>query len=314
MTATNLPTAILFPGQGSQCPGMGRDLAEHWSEAMELWERAEKISGFALREIYWDNDTEAMSQTACLQPALTVVNVSLWGFLKAKLSPVCCMAGHSLGEYAALYASGTLTINDTLSLVCRRGRLMAEAGKGTSGKMAAVLKLSQASVEQLVNEVHDALGQEIRVANFNTPAQFVISGTQDAINEAAARAKKAKGRAIILPVSGAFHSPMMAEAAAELARVMDKVDWHTPKTDLFLNATAEKANDPRMIKEVMKKQMTSSVYWIQLITAQWDLGVRRFLELGPKGILAKMTGQILKDHKDELESENIETLEQAMKM
>lgn len=310
MTTNQQLTAILFPGQGSQCPGMGRDLAEHWSEAMELWERAEKLSGFALREIYWDNDTEAMSQTACLQPALTVVNASLWGFVKAKLSPAC-MAGHSLGEYAALYASGTLSIDDTLNLVCLRGRLMAEAGKDTTGKMAAILKLSQASVEKLVEEVREALDQEIRVANFNTPAQFVISGTQDAVNEVAARAKTAKGRGIILPISGAFHSPMMAEAAAELTKAINNVTWKAPKIPVFLNATAEKAIDPRIIQEVMKKQMISSVYWIQLITAQWDMGVRRFLELGPKGVLSKMTGQILKEHTDEMVSENIETLEQA---
>ena len=310
MTASAYLTAILFPGQGSQCPGMGRDLAEHWSEAMELWVRAEKISGFALREIYWDSDAEAMSQTACLQPALTVVNASLWEFIKNKLSPAC-MAGHSLGEYAALYASGTLSIDDTLNLVCLRGRLMAEAGKDTSGKMAAVLKLSQATVEELVDNVRNALNQEIRVANFNTPAQFVVSGTEEAVNEVAQLAKAAKGRAIILPVSGAFHSPMMAEAAAELAKTMEKITWNAPKIPVFLNATAEKTDNPGIIKNVMKRQMTSSVHWIQLITAQWDMGVRRFLEVGPKGALSRMTGQILKEHKDELISENIENLEQA---
>ncbi len=310
MTASTYPTAILFPGQGSQCPAMGRDLAEHWSEAMELWVRAEKLSGFPLREIYWDNDTEAMSQTACLQPALTVVNASLWGFIRNKLAPACT-AGHSLGEYAALYASGTLSIDDTLHLVCLRGRLMAEAGKDTSGKMAAILKLSQTRVEELVDVVRNDLNQEIRVANFNTPAQFVVSGTETAVSEVMARAKTLKGRGIMLPVSGAFHSPMMAEAAAELTRAMDKVTWKAPTIPIFLNATAEKADDPRIIKDVMKRQMVSSVYWIQLITAQWNTGVRRFLELGPKIVLSKMTGQILKEQKDELISETIENLEQA---
>ncbi len=277
---------------------------------MELWVRAEKISGYALREIYWDIDTEAMAQTAYLQPALTVVNAALWGFVKAKLSPACA-AGHSLGEYSALFASGVLSMQDTLDLVCLRGRLMAEASTETGGKMAAILKLSQESVETLVGEVKSSLDQEILIANYNTPAQFVISGTENAVSEAASLVRGGKGRAVVLPVSGAFHSPMMAQPAAELARAMDRVDWKTPTFPVYLNATAEKAEDPRAIKEIMTRQMTSSVYWTQLVTAQWEAGIKRFVEIGPKGVLSRMTGQILKEHKDGLIPENIATLEQA---
>ncbi|GAU07701.1 ACP S-malonyltransferase [Desulfoplanes formicivorans] len=310
MTTTNPLTAILFPGQGSQCPGMGRDLAEYWSDAMELWVRAEKISGFALREIYWDNDVQAMAQTAYLQPALTVVNAALWGFVKSRLSPACA-AGHSLGEFSALFASGVLSINDTLDLVCLRGRLMAEASKNSEGKMAAILKLSRETVETLVEDVRKSLDQEILIANYNTPVQFVISGTQSAVSQVASLAKQAKGRAVLLPVSGAFHSPMMAEPAAELAKAMAKVDWKAPVFPVYLNASAQQADDPRVIQRVMTRQMTSSVYWTQLVTAQWEAGIRRFIELGPKGVLSRMTGQILMDHKDDILSENIETLQQA---
>lgn len=310
MTTTNPLTAILFPGQGSQCPGMGRDLAEYWPDAMELWVLAEKISGFALREIYWDNDTQAMARTAYLQPALTVVNAGIWGFVKNKLTPACA-AGHSLGEYSALFASGVLSINDTLKLVCLRGRLMDEASKDTDGRMAAILKLSREQVESLVDKVKQSLGQEILIANYNTPVQFVISGTQEAVSEVASLAKAAKGRAVILPVSGAFHSPMMAEPAAELAKAMAKVDWKAPVFPVYLNATAQQAEDPRTIQQVMTRQMTSSVYWTQLVLAQWETGVRRFMELGPKGVLSRMTGQILADHKDEIISEHVETLQQA---
>jgi [acyl-carrier-protein] S-malonyltransferase len=313
MTTINHPTAVLFPGQGSQCPGMGRDLAEYWPDAMELWVRAEKISGFALREIYWDDDTEAMAQTAYLQPALTVVNAGIWAFVKSRLSATCT-AGHSLGEYAALFASKVLSIEDTLKLVCLRGRLMAEASKGTGGKMAAILKLPQEKVETMVQEVKSSLDQELLIANYNTPAQFVISGTEEAVTQVASRVKEARGRAVILPVSGAFHSPMMAEPAAELARAMNKVDWRDPEIPVYLNATAERTDDPAAIKDIMTRQMTSSVYWIQLVTAQWEAGITRFVELGPKGVLSRMTGQILKDHKDELTSENIETLEQAQSL
>jgi [acyl-carrier-protein] S-malonyltransferase len=289
---------------------MGRDLAEYWPDAMDLWIRAEKISGFALREIYWDNDAEAMAQTAYLQPALTVVNAGMWAFVKSRISATCT-AGHSLGEYAALFASRVLSIDHTLELVCLRGRLMAEASEGTGGRMAAILKLSQEDVETMVREVHSSLGQEILIANYNTPAQFVISGTQKAIDQVASRVKTAKGRAVILPVSGAFHSPMMTEPAAELAKAMNKVDWNEPAIPVYLNATGERTDDPATIKKIMARQMTSSVYWTQLVTAQWEAGITRFVELGPKGVLSRMTGQILKEHKDELISEHIETLEQA---
>jgi [acyl-carrier-protein] S-malonyltransferase len=289
---------------------MGRDLAEYWPDAMDLWIRAEKISGFALREIYWDNDAEAMAQTAYLQPALTVVNAGMWAFVKSRISATCT-AGHSLGEYAALFASRVLSIDHTLELVCLRGRLMAEASEGTGGRMAAILKLSQEDVETMVREVHSSLGQEILIANYNTPAQFVISGTQEAIDQVASRVKTAKGRAVILPVSGAFHSPMMTEPAAELAKAMNKVDWNEPAIPVYLNATGERTDDPATIKKIMARQMTSSVYWTQLVTAQWEAGITRFVELGPKGVLSRMTGQILKEHKDELISEHIETLEQA---
>jgi [acyl-carrier-protein] S-malonyltransferase len=234
----------------------------------------------------------------------------MWAFVKSRISATCT-AGHSLGEYAALFASRVLSIDHTLELVCLRGRLMAEASEGTGGRMAAILKLSQEDVETMVREVHSSLGQEILIANYNTPAQFVISGTQEAIDQVASRVKTAKGRAVILPVSGAFHSPMMTEPAAELAKAMNKVDWNEPAIPVYLNATGERTDDPATIKKIMARQMTSSVYWTQLVTAQWEAGITRFVELGPKGVLSRMTGQILKEHKDELISEHIETLEQA---
>ncbi len=314
MSNNHPPTALLFPGQGSQCPNMGRDLAEHWPDAMELWVRAEKISGLALREVYWDTDTRTMAKTAFLQPALTVVNAALWGFVKGKLAPACT-AGHSLGEYAALFASGVLSIEDTLQLVCLRGRLMDEASKNTSGTMAAVLKLPLERVETLVEEAASTSGEKLCLANYNTPKQFVISGTKNAVQQVTSLIKAAKGRSLVLPVSGAFHSPMMAEPAAELVRAMNKVDWKAPSFPIYLNATAEKTFDPNTIKDVMARQMTSSVYWSQSITAQWDAGIRRFVELGPKGVLSRMTSQIITEDRQkqegELISQSIETLEQA---
>lgn len=284
---------IVFPGQGSQEPGMGRDLAEHWSVAMDLWKKAETLSGLPLREIYWDTDETAMAVTRNLQPALTVVNIGLWLFAASRLS-ARTVAGHSLGELAALCAAEVLSVEATLELACLRGKLMDEA-VNQDGRMAAILKLSQAQVEQVVADAVAGSGQELRIANYNTPAQFVISGHAQAVDLACAAVKPVKGRALILPVSNAFHSPYMAEAGAELARYMDRLDWRDPKIPLYLNVTGKPEPDGVQLKRIMQQQMTSSVLWTQTIEQQYADGVHTFIELGPKGALSRMITQILSD-------------------
>jgi [acyl-carrier-protein] S-malonyltransferase len=300
--------SIVFPGQGSQEPGMGRDLAEHWSEAMDLWKKAERTSGLPLREIYWDGDENAMAVTRNLQPALTVVNMNLWCFMAEKLSPAG-MAGHSLGEFAALFAARVLSLDNVLELVCLRGRLMDEA-VNQDGRMAAILKLDQAKVEELVAAAAGLTGQEIRIANYNTPGQFVISGHAQAVDHVCAGVKPLKGRALVLPVSNAFHSPYMSEAGDELAKFMDKLDWRDPQTPVYLNVTARPEADARALKETVKRQMTSSVYWTQIIENQYADGMRSFIELGPKGALSRMISQILKD-RDGVQTLSVSTLEHA---
>lgn len=303
--------SILFPGQGSQEPGMGRDLAEHWSEAMDLWKKAEAISGLPLREIYWDNDEAAMAITRNLQPALSVVNINLWRFVSSRLTALA-VAGHSLGEYAALCVAGVLSLEDMLKLVCLRGKLMDEACN-QDGSMAAILRLDQATVEDLVSAAAKQSGQEIRIANFNTPAQFVISGHVQAVDMVCAAVKPRKGRALILPVCNAFHSPYMDEAGAELARYMGTFDWNDPKTPIYLNVTGQTEVQGQALKKIMQRQMSSSVLWTQTISNQYHNGLRTFVELGPKGALARMVNQILKG-KDEISSVSISTLEHATTM
>jgi [acyl-carrier-protein] S-malonyltransferase len=300
--------SIVFPGQGSQEPGMGRDLAEHWSEAMDLWKKAERLSGLPLREIYWDGDENAMAVTRNLQPALTVVNMNLWCFVAEKLSPAG-MAGHSLGEFAALFAARVLSMDNILELVCLRGRLMDEA-VNQDGRMAAILKLDQTTVEKLVAAAAGLTGQEIRIANYNTPGQFVISGHAQAVDHVCAGAKPLKGRALVLPVSNAFHSPYMSEAGDELAKFMDKLDWRDPQIPVYLNVTARPEADARALKETVKRQMTSSVHWTQTIENQYADGMRSFIELGPKGALSRMISQILKD-RDGAKTLSVSTLEHA---
>ncbi len=285
--------SIVFPGQGSQEPGMGRDLAEHSAEAMDLWKKAESTSGLPLREIYWDGDESAMAATRNLQPALTVVNLNLWIFLSGRLE-AAGFAGHSLGEYSALFAARVLPMDQLLELVCLRGRLMDDA-VNQDGRMAAILKLTQAQVEGLVADAAKALGQEIRIANYNTPGQFVVSGHAQAVDHVCAAVKPLKGRAMVLPVSNAFHSPYMGEAGAELAKFMDRLDWRDPKTPVYLNVTGRPEPDGAALKDIMKRQMTSSVHWTQTIENQYADGMRSYVELGPKGALSRMISQILKD-------------------
>lgn len=287
-----MKTAILFPGQGSQESGMGRDLAESCREAMDLWKQAEKISKLDLRAIYWEGDDASMADTRALQPALTVVNVNLWRALAGKISPVAT-AGHSLGEYSSLATAGVLGVNATLELVSLRGRLMAEADPEGKGAMAAMLKLSLADAESAVREVAESTGEMIGIANYNTPGQYVASGTKAAIAALQDEVKKKKGRALPLPVSGAFHSPLMREAATEMAKALEKASWSPAKFAVYPNVTGKATTDAGELKKLLLDQMTSSVRWIDTISRQYTDGVRRFIECGPKGVLSKMVKPVL---------------------
>ena len=289
-------TSLLFPGQGSQEPGMGRDLAENNAEIMELWKKAERISGIRLREIYWDGDEEHMPLTQNLQPALTVTDISCWMSIAGKCRPSCA-AGHSLGEYSALAAAGVLPVDAIIELAVLRGRLMSAADPDGKGAMAALLKLSREQVLELVETIARESGELLVVANYNTPVQFVASGTKKAIDMAANAVKEMKGRAVPLAVSGAFHSPLMNEAAKELEgaiNALPKTAWNRAKFPVYSNVTATPETDAEALKTLLARQMTSSVFWIDTIRNQWANKVRRFVECGPKTVLANMVGPNLK--------------------
>lgn len=288
----NADIAIVFPGQGSQEKAMGRSLAEADADCMDLWKAAEKASGFPLREIYWTGDEKDMAETRYLQPALTVVGMSVWLRLATRIRPKA-LAGHSLGEFPALAAAGVLRPAEVLELVSLRGRLMAESGVGKDGRMAAVLKLDQAAVEDIVSRAGAETGKELRIANYNSPAQYVISGEGQAVDHALAQVKERKGRGVVLAVSGAFHSPMMAEAADEFAKFMGRYDWLDAKTPVYLNVTGAVETSGELIRRRVRDQMTSSVLWVQSVQAMWNDGARRFIELGPKGVLTRLITAIL---------------------
>jgi [acyl-carrier-protein] S-malonyltransferase len=300
-----LPTALLFPGQGSQELNMGRDAAEAQAAAMDLWVLAEKCSGLKLREIYWGapdaTPAPEMSDTRALQPALTVVNVSLWLAAKAKLGPILGAAGHSLGEFSALCASGVLSVEDTIAAVSERGKLMAGAGpsSGSSGHgMAAVLKLPLSAIEPLVQQAARQTGALLIIANHNSPAQYVLSGEKPALDAVAALVKEARGRLIPLAVSGAFHSPLMSEPANAFAKVIEGLRWSPAQFPVFANVTGQGETDPGILKALLTAQMTSSVLWTGTMRNLYAAGARRFVELGPKNVLSKLAPQNLEGKDD----------------
>lgn len=282
--------SLLFPGQGAQVRGMGRDVADASSEAMDMWKKAEAISGLPLREIYWEGDDAAMSDTRALQPALTVVNLTLWQVLARKVTPLAC-AGHSLGEYSALAVARVLDVETCLKLVSLRGQLMADSDPDGRGAMAAVVKLPLEKVQDIVAKAKAESGQVLLVANYNTPGQYVISGEKEAVELASALAKEVKGRALPLAVSGAFHSPLMQKAADELARHMARVVWNRPCCPVYSNVTAGPLEDGESVREAMLVQMTSPVRWIEIMQAEAGNGLRDFIEVGPKAVLSKMVGR-----------------------
>lgn len=287
------PTAILFPGQGAQANGMGRHLAEASSDAMQLWKKAEAASGLPLRAIYWESgDENLMAETRTLQPAITVVNLALWFHLCHRLDAACA-AGHSLGEFSALGAAGVLDVEHLLEIVALRGRLMAEADPDHVGTMYAVLRLGLDDVEAIVKNVGERTGKLIRVANRNTPGQFAVSGHRDAMDDLVEEIRNRKGKAIPLAVSGAFHTPLMAEAATEFAKILDRQDWHDARFPVYCNVSGAPLTEGKKLHAAVRRQMTSSVLWTDTITHQWKDGVRRWVEFGPKGVLSRMVRPIL---------------------
>ncbi len=291
--------AVLFPGQGSQEKDMGRDVAEKDRDVMELWKKAEKITGAPLREIYWDGDEGEMVKTIYQQPALCVVGLGIWKVFSPNPD---FLAGHSVGEFAALIVSRVLSVEDGLKLVSLRGKLMYEVGLDFPGKMAAILKLPQDDVEKIVEDVKKETNKIVCIANYNSPKQFVISGEKEAVDMAVEKAKGKKARAVVLPVSGAFHSPLMKEAALELANYMDKFQWKDATIPIFFNSTAESETKSHKILDIMKKQMISPVYFWQIIENQWNMGVRTWLELGPKGVLCGLIKRILENKEERWEA------------
>ena len=284
--------AFLFPGQASQFVGMGADLRERFPEVRELYGEADGILGFELSRLCFQGPMERLSQTEITQPAVYVHSVAAARLLAARGIGPDAVAGHSLGEYSALTAAGVLDFAEGLALVRERGRLMQAAGVARPGRMAAVLGLDDAAVTALC----EGIGPQVVPANFNAPGQVVLSGEAAAVQEAMAAAEGAGARRVVeLPVSGAFHSPLMAAAAEGLAERLEATPFRPPSVPVVTNVTAAPETDPEALRRLLVEQMTAPVRWTESVQALASMGVESAFEVGPGSVLKGLARRILRD-------------------
>ena len=292
-----MATAFLFPGQGSQSVGMGYELFENHPEARARFETANEYLDVDLLTLMFGLDSsldaeEQLKQTAITQPALYTHSLAAMAVLDERGVRPDMAAGHSLGEYSALAAVGALSFEDGLRVVKRRGELMAEAGERRPGSMAAVMGADDADVEEACAAVSEEGEGVVQTANYNAPGQIVISGDEAAVEKATARIK---GRAIPLPVSGAFHSPLMEYAREGLGEVLEAVDIQEPDCPVYLNVTGEPSTDPDEIRQRLMEQLLSPVRWAQSLRRMRDDGATRFVEVGAGDVLRGLVGRTLDD-------------------
>lgn len=274
-------TAFVFPGQGSQFPGMA---AELYPSRASIFEKANSILGFRITDIMFEGSSEDLKATKVTQPAIFLHSVIL-----AMDQPAPDMvAGHSLGEFSALVAAGALSFEDGLSLVAKRAMAMQRCCEAVPGTMAAVLALPDKTIEEICAGIPGVVP-----ANYNCPGQVVISGEIDAVEKACASLKEAGAkRALPLPVSGAFHSPLMEPARAELAKAIEETPFKTPSCPIYQNVTALPSTDPSVIKDNLLKQLTSPVRWTETVLNMIAHGADTFVEIGPGTVLQNLVKRI----------------------
>ena len=279
--------AYIFPGQGSQFPGMGKALYERSAEAREMMDKADEILGFPITDIMFGEDAEALKATRVTQPAIFIHSVVLARC--SGLETPSMVAGHSLGEFSALAAADAMDFEDALRLVAVRASAMQKCCEQVPGTMAAVINLPAETIE----EICASCAGIVVPANYNSDGQIVISGEAEAIAEACVKMKEAGAkRALPLAVSGAFHSPLMEPARLELAEAIDKTPFRAPVCPVYQNATALPSSDPAVIKDNLLRQLTAPVRWTQTIRNMVADGADSFLEIGPGTVLQGLVKRI----------------------
>ncbi len=286
--------AYIFPGQGSQFPGMGKEYYENSAFAKKLFEQANEVLGFRISDIMFDGTEEDLKQTKVTQPAIFLHSVIAYKSIEnAKPDMV---AGHSLGEFTALVANGTLSFEDALQLVAVRAGAMQKACEINPSTMAAVLNLADEKVEAICEEIQKETGEIVVPANYNCPGQLVISGTKKGIEIACERMKAAGAkRALVLSVGGAFHSPLMLPAKEELQEAILSTKFHSPTCAIYQNVAAKAIMDREEIKQNLIDQLTGAVKWTQSVQAMIADGATKFTEAGPGKVLQGLVMKINKE-------------------
>lgn len=283
--------AFVFPGQGAQFSGMGKDMYEQSALAKELFEKANEILGFRITDIMFEGSDEDLRQTKVTQPAVFLHSVILAKTYAEKFEP-SMVAGHSLGEFSALVAAGALSFEDGLVLVSKRAMAMQKACELQPSTMAAIIGLSDEKVEEICASIDGV----VVPANYNCPGQLVISGSMEAIDAACEKLKEAGAkRALKLSVGGAFHSPLMQPAQEELAAAIEQAQFMTPICPVYQNVSTQGETDPAVIKANLVKQLTSPVKWTQSVQNMIADGVEQFVEVGPGSVLQGLVKKIQKD-------------------
>ena len=288
-------TALIFPGQGSQVLGMGRDFAEAYEIARKTFAEADEILGFELSRICWDGPEQDLNRTVNTQPALYVCGMAIWRTLQHLIPPVepAWMAGHSLGEFTALTAAGAMSMEDGLRLVHTRGRLMEEAGERNPGAMAALLALDAATVEALCKEVSAETNSSVVLANDNCPGQAVVSGHHAAVDQIVVRAPKLGAkRAVKLAVSVAAHSPLMMSASASFQDAVCNTKLSPPQVRVIGNVNVQALNTVEEIRTELEQQLTRAVRWTDSMSKIIAQGAETFVEIGPGAVLSGLMRRI----------------------
>lgn len=287
-----MKTAYVFPGQGSQFPGMANELLNTYPEASKWFSEADAILGFSITEVMKNGSEEELKQTKITQPAVFLHSV-IGYFVKPKTDNASMVAGHSLGEFSALVAAGVLDFESGLKLVYARAMAMQKACEKNPGTMAAILNLQDQTVEEICQTVSRDTGEIVIPANYNCPGQLVISGSIKGV-EAACEKLKAAGakRALILPVGGAFHSPLMEPARIELAEAISQTAFHSPSCPVYQNVDALPHTAPDEIKQKLIEQLTAPVRWTQSVERMYADGAGKFIECGPGKVLQGLVKKI----------------------